>query len=76
MEDATRVKIAALATALFIGLLTAGGLAERPHHASDATAVAPAQSVQPSSVQPSSVRGDADDAVDAPEANFVEADDE
>jgi hypothetical protein len=71
MENATRIKIAALATALFVGLLTAGGLAVRPHHAPHATAAAPTQSVQPS------FAGGDDDGVRAPNAAaFTEVDDE
>jgi hypothetical protein len=72
MEAATRIKIAALATALFVGLLTAGGLAVRPHHAPHATAAAPTQSVQPSSAG-----GGDDDGVRASNAAaFTEVDDE
>lgn len=48
MNDATRIRIAALVTALFIGLLTVGGLAVRPSHAPHAATVAHTQQAQPS----------------------------
>jgi hypothetical protein len=72
MKDATRIKIAALATALFIGLLTAGGLAVRPSHAPHATATSPTRSAQPS------LAGAADDdgAPTPNAASFSELDDE
>ena len=71
MKD-TRIKIAALVTALFIGLLTAGGLAVRPSHAPHPSTAAPAQSAQPS------LAGAADDdGARAPNAaGFSELDDE
>jgi hypothetical protein len=73
MKDATRIKIAALATALFVGLLTAGGLAVRPSHAPHATAAAPTQSAQPSFAR----ADDDDDGAPAPNAaSFSELDDE
>ena len=72
MKDATRIKVTALVTALFIGLLTAGGLAVRQSHAPHVTAAAPAQPVQPSATGAGN-----DDGAGAPNAgDFSELDDE
>lgn len=75
MKDATRIRIAALATALFIGLLTAGGLAVRAGDAPRPPAAAPAQSAQ--SAQPSLAGVGDDDGAQAPDAaGFTELDDD
>ena len=72
MKDATRIKVAALLTALFVGLLTAGGLALRTSHIPHATAAGPTRPSQPS------LAGHADDdRAAAPDAtDFAEPEDE
>lgn len=72
MKDATRIKIAALVTALFIGLLTAAGLAVRPSHAPHAATAARTHPTQPSVTKPAD-----DDGAGAPKAaGFSELEDE
>lgn len=72
MKDAARIKIAALVTALFFGLLTAAGLAERPSQPPHATAAAPTQSA------PRSLAGAVDDdGAGAPSTSgFLELEDD
>jgi len=73
MNDAAKIKIAALTTALFLAVLTAGGVALRADHASHSpVAAAPTQAAQQSFSQASD-----DDEPEAPSAGDVsEIDDE
>jgi hypothetical protein len=47
MSSAARIKIAGLATALFIGALSAAGIAVRADHRQQTAAAAPAATVSP-----------------------------
>jgi hypothetical protein len=72
MKNATRIRIAALATAVFLGALTVAGVAVRPDHGPHA----PATAAQAPTSQPSRTADDDGEAQAPDDSAISEIDDE